>query len=175
MRITIPIIYGTDTGDTEETAHTIANTITWTDTQPIDIADLTPDQYASYTHLILGTPTWDFGQNQPDWHQFLNQPQHNLTHQTIALYGLGDQHGYPNHYLNALGHLHKIMTGLGASIVGQWPAEGYGHETSTALNKAGTHFVGLALDQDSEPHLTTARIERWVEMIAPHFGGPLEE
>jgi hypothetical protein len=33
----------------------------------------------------------------------------------------------------------------------------------------GDHFVGLAIDEDTEKHLTAQRVREWVEQIRPHF------
>ena len=49
----------------------------------------------------------------------------------------------------------------GATFIGQWPNQGYDFVASKALNEAGTEFVGLALDDDSQYDLTEKRIEDW--------------
>ena len=48
-----------------------------------------------YDVLILGIPTWDFGEIQEDWEAVWDQLDDlNLEGKIVALYGLGDQLGY---------------------------------------------------------------------------------
>ena len=48
-----------------------------------------------YDVLILGIPTWDFGEIQEDWEAIWDQLDSvNLDGKIIAMYGMGDQLGY---------------------------------------------------------------------------------
>ncbi len=72
--------------------------------------------------LILGIPTWDFGEIQEDWEAVWDQLDDlNLEGKIVALYGLGDQLGYGEWFLDALGMLHdKLSTkGVSSSATGQ--------------------------------------------------------
>ncbi len=123
-----------------------------------------------YDHLILGIPTWDYGELQEDWENVWDElDEINFKGKTVALYGLGDQIGYPDWFLDALGYLHAKVILLGASVVGYWPNEGYDFNESQALTEDGRHFVGLALDDEQQFELTDERIQIWCDMIRPYF------
>ena len=88
---------------------------------------------------------------------------------TIAMFGLGDQVGYPTEFVDALGITYKKLKKLGANLIGSWPAEGYGFAKSKA--RRGGEFVGLGLDQDSQADLTNERLEEWLEQVKPELLG----
>ncbi|MGC2167280.1 MAG: flavodoxin, partial [Gallionella sp.] len=58
-----------------------------------------------------------------------------------------------------------------ANVVGFWPADDYDFISSKAL--VDDEFVGLALDQENQRILTDARLDQWLELIAPDFGLPI--
>jgi flavodoxin I len=59
----------------------------------------------------------------------------------------------------ALGTIYEKVVELGANVIGQWSTEGYEYNDSTAV--LDSKFVGLALDDDNEPELTSERIKKW--------------
>ncbi|WP_038173836.1 flavodoxin FldB [Vibrio pacinii] len=122
---------------------------------------------ADYDFLILGISTWDFGEIQEDWNEIWDQIDGvALNGKTVALFGLGDQEGYGEWYLDAMGLLHDELKKTGANIIGYWPNdENYQFEASKALTQDGSQFVGLALDEDSQYELSDERIANWVEQI----------
>ncbi|MFV0449538.1 MAG: flavodoxin FldB [Vibrio sp.] len=123
-----------------------------------------------YDLLILGISTWDFGEIQEDWNELWDQIDGvPLNGKSVALFGLGDQEGYGEWYLDAMGLLHDEIKKTGASIIGYWPIEGYTFEASKALTKDGTQFVGLALDEDSQYELSDERIATWVEQVLTEY------
>jgi len=63
-----------------------------------------------------------------------------------------------------MGTIRDIIEPHGAVIVGHWPTEGYHFEASKGLAD-DTHFLGLAIDEDRQPELTNARVEKWVKQI----------
>ena len=49
-----------------------------------------------YHYLIFGIPTWDYGELQEDWEEMWPELDSlDLSGKEVALYGLGDQQGYP--------------------------------------------------------------------------------
>lgn len=120
-----------------------------------------------YDFLILGISTWDFGEIQEDWNEIWDQIGGvTLNGKTVALFGLGDQEGYGEWYLDAMGMLHDELKKSGANIIGYWPKDdSYEFEASKALTEDGSQFVGLALDEDSQYELSDDRIATWVEQI----------
>lgn len=124
-----------------------------------------------YDFLILGISTWDFGEIQEDWNELWDQVSTiKLEGKTVALFGLGDQEGYGEWYLDAMGLLHDELKKTGANIIGYWPNdENYEFEASKALTEDESQFVGLALDEDSQYELSDGRIASWVEQILVEY------
>jgi len=141
------------------------------DVEQFDIADDTLDEMARFSHLIVGIPTWDFGELQEDWDDLWDAlDQLELSGTTVALFGLGDQIGYGEWFQDAMGLLHDKLKSRGARMVGYWPNEGYKFTASKALTDDEQQFVGLALDQDSQSCETDERIEQWVPQVLVEFG-----
>jgi len=162
----IGLFFGSDDGNTESVATRIANRITG-DIDIVDISDATQVSFAKYSAIILGIPTWDFGQIQSDWEEFWDDIQEvDFTGKTVALFGLGDQFGYGDFFLDALGMLHDVIIANGATVIGYWPVEGYEFDASKALTPDETHFVGLGLDEDQQPEQTSTRLNTWLAQIA---------
>ena len=125
---------------------------------------------SDYDLLILGISTWDFGEIQEDWNELWDQIDGvPLNGKSVALFGLGDQEGYGEWYLDAMGLLHDEIKKTGANIIGYWPVEGYTFEASKALTEDGTQFVGLALDEDSQYELSDERIATWIEQVLTEY------
>ena len=124
-----------------------------------------------YDYIILGIPTWDYGELQEDWEEIWDEiDEVDFTGRKVALYGLGDQIGYPEWFLDAMGYLHSKVVKRGAIPCGYWPIEGYTYEASKALTLDGSKFVGLALDEENEFAKTADRIDRWCEQLRAEFG-----
>ncbi len=124
-----------------------------------------------YDCLIFGIPTWDYGELQEDWEEIW--PELNdldLSGKKVALYGLGDQVGYPEWFLDAMGYLHDRVLEQGATPVGYWPAAGYEFEASKALTEDRSHFVGLALDDENDFDKSDERIRLWCRQLVREFG-----
>jgi flavodoxin II len=140
----------------------------------VDAFNITTEPVISaqfYDFLIFGIPTWDYGELQEDWEDIWpDLDDLELANKKVALYGLGDQIGYPEWFLDAMGYLHAKLLERGATMVGYWPVEGFTFEESKALNEEQTHFVGLALDEETEFDKSDERIQRWVTQIKTEFG-----
>ncbi len=106
------------------------------------------------------------------WEEFLVKIESvDFCGKTLAIYGLGDQVGYPDEFVDAMGELYEFVTERGAKVVGAWPTEGYEFEHSESV--VDGKFVGLALDQDNQSNITDERLDAWLNQIAPDFGLPL--
>ena len=171
----IGLFYGSTTGMTEDIAYqiqTIAQESYGLDITPINIIDLDdPNDMFLHKRLILGIPTWNYGEYQDDWEMILDKiAGANLNGHTIAMFGLGDQVGYPEFFLDALGMLAKQLQSQGATLIGQWSAEGYKFQASKALLPNG-HFIGLGIDEDSEPEKSEERLKAWLAQVLPQLKG----
>jgi len=98
----------------------------------------------------------------------------NLNGKTVALFGMGDQQGYGQWFQDALGMLHDEICHQDITFLGLWPNdESYEFEASKALTNEGKHFVGLALDEDSQYELSDERIANWVEQVMTEYSETL--
>lgn len=163
--MSIAVVYGSSTGNTQSAAELIAEKIG--DAEVLDVASVSPEDLNGYDKLILGSSTWGEGEFQDDWEDF-DWDGVDLNGKTVALFGMGDQESYADEYCNALRLLYDKVSEKGANVVGEWDNEGYDFDISTALNDAGK-FVGLALDSDNQDDLTEERVSSWVELIKSNF------
>lgn len=170
-RAPIGLFYGSSTCYTEMAGERIRDIIGPERVDIYNIAETPIQALNEYRYLILGIPTWDYGELQEDWEEVWDEMEElDLGHTSVALYGLGDQVGYPEWFQDALGYLWAHVVQLGATTVGLWPNEGYTYEASKALTADGSHFLGLALDDESQLDLTEERLQRWCAQILHEFG-----
>ncbi|KXI22211.1 flavodoxin FldA [Photobacterium sanguinicancri] len=156
------IFFGSDTGNTEAAAQKIAEKL---NLEAQDIAGCTSEIFDDYELLILGTPTANYGEMQPDWDYFVPELEDaDLSGKKVALFGLGDQIDYPDSFLDAMGDLADLVVEAGGELVGAWSTEGYDFNDSRAEKESGK-FVGLALDEDRQPELTDDRIATWLTTL----------
>ena len=87
---------------------------------------------------------------------------------TAAFFGCGDQVGYADNFLDAIGLLGKPFMENGGTLIGRWPTEEYDYDNSLAED--GDEFLGLGLDNDNEEELTEERLIIWAELIKDEFG-----
>ncbi|RNE88659.1 flavodoxin [Marichromatium sp. AB31] len=164
----IGLFFATDTGTTETIAQRIQHHHFSPDTlalHPFDESDAA--LIDSHRALIFGTPTVGYGDYPYALERFLDQLDAvDFNDRPVALFGLGDQLGYPDVFVDALGMFHAELAARGARLIGYWPTEGYDYEASKADLSDG-QFCGLVLDEDNQPGLTEARLARWIEQIRP--------
>lgn len=135
---------------------------------PINAEELTEELFLSFTNLILGVPTWFDGELPNYWDEFVPALEDlNLKGKTIAIFGLGNQVEYPENFGDAVGIMGELIQERGAKLIGYTSAEGYNYESSKAL--AGDQFMGLILDQETQPRLSKERIEKWVIDLKSQF------
>jgi len=167
----IGLFFGSDEGNTESIAHRIARRLGEGAVDIHDIGDVTQLEFLNYDKLILGIPTWDFGQIQSDWEDFWEDVEAiDFSGKTVAFVGLGDQFGYGDFFLDAMGMLHDVVITSADKIIGYWPTEGYDYDASKAEVPGQKLFVGLAIDEDQQSELTADRLNRWCAQIHDEFG-----
>ena len=166
----IGLFYGSSTCYTEMSAEKIQDYFGRDKVDIFNIADTPIEQLNHYTQLILGIPTWDYGELQEDWEGVWDDLDSiDFSDKTVALFGLGDQIGYPDWFLDAMGYLHNKVLLRGATMVGYWPNQGYRFKASQALNDNDSHFLGLALDDENQFDQSEQRIASWCEQLKQHF------
>jgi len=130
----------------------------------LDADTLTEKEFLKYDFLILGVPTWFDGELPNYWDEFVPALEDmDLSGKEIALFGLGDQVGYPENFCDGIGILAAILKERGAKIAGKWPLDGYDFESSKAVEN--NFFLGLPLDQENQSQLTEKRINDWVKLL----------
>ena len=170
-RALIGLFYGSSTCYTEMASEKIANQLGESLIDRFNIADTPIVNAQFYDFIIMGIPTWDYGELQEDWEEIWPELDDlDLTGKKVALFGLGDQIGYPEWFLDAMGYLHDYLSSRGATMVGYVSTEGFEFEGSKALTPDESQFVGLALDEENEFDKTEARIAAWCEQITQEFG-----
>lgn len=133
-----------------------------------DIAETPIETMLSYDHIIIGCPTWNVGHLQDDWDAlYVELDNLDLTGKKVAIFGLGDQYGYPDNYCDAIGILAEKFAALGAELVGFTPAEGY--EFSYSRGVVDGKFQGLALDEENESEKTPERLTNWIWQLVDEF------
>ena len=134
----------------------------------VNAEELNEDQFLAYDNLILSSPTWFDGELANYWDEFVPALENmDLSGKTIAIFGMGDQWGYPENFGDAVGLLAGIMQSRGAKIVGETSTRGYTFEKSKAVING--KFIGLMVDEENQGQLTKERVENWVADIKNHF------
>lgn len=174
----IGLFFGTSTGNTRKVAKMIKKRFdSDTMADPVNINRVSPEDFAAYPLLILGSPTMGDGQlpglgsecEEESWQEALERlADVDLSGKTVALYGLGDQVSYGHEFLDAMIEIYDFVIDRGARVVGAWPTDGYDFTVSQAI--VDDKFVGLALDLDNQADQTEARLQAWLKQIAPDFG-----
>jgi flavodoxin I len=170
----IGIFFGTDSGNTRRIAKEIATILgPEVAANPINIRNATVEDLLNYNTLILGIPTYGDGQvpglstgNQTEsWEEFLPTLKgHDFNGKKVAIYGLGNQKGYPDEFIDAVYYLYEEFDICGATLIGGWPTDGYTFKKSKAI--IDNQFMGLALDQDNQRELTSDRVNTWLTSLS---------
>lgn len=167
----VGLFFGSDEGNTERVAYRIQQRFGADVVDVHDIADVTQADFLRYQKIIFGIPTWDFGQIQSDWEEFWGDiAEVDFSGKTVAFFGLGDQFGYGDYFLDAMGMLHDVVIQSGPEVVGHWSIEGYEFDASKAEIAGAGLFVGLALDEDQQEDLTRERLDQWCAQVHVEFG-----
>ena len=158
----IGIIWGSDSGDTEDTTMTMEGKLTSYDLEVINVAEASVEDFRKFDLLILGISTWYDGDVQSDWEDFFPTFEKiDFTDKTVAIFGLGDQYGYDEYFIDGVGILAKEILKNGGEVIGHWSTESYEFVKSKALMNENT-FYGLALDEGNQYDLSPERIDKWL-------------
>ena len=121
-----------------------------------------------FDSLILGVPTWFDGELPSYWDEMVPEIEKiNLKGKKVAIYGLCDQKGYPENFVDGIGLMADILVDQGAVVVGHTSAEEYNFESSTAYRDG--KFIGLAIDFENQSSQTSDRIKNWVNQLKSEF------
>lgn len=165
----VGIFYGTSTGNTEDVANQIKNALGDVVEHVKNVTEIVAADLTVCEVLILGVPTWHIGEMQDDWAKILPELDAlNFNGKKLAIFGLGDQKGYPDTYVDAMGELLEKFEKTGAKLYGLWPTEGYKFTASKGLRD--NKFMGLVIDIENQANQTEARVKAWVKQIKGEIG-----
>jgi len=138
------------------------------DVDMVNVEEIDEEAFLSHKNMVLGVPTWFDGELPNYWDEFMPAIEDmKLKGKKVALFGLGDQAGYPENFVDAIGLLATALEERGAKVIGLTSPEGYTFERSVALRDG--KFLGLALDIENQAALTDERIKTWVEQLKEEF------
>jgi len=162
----IGLFYGSSTCYTEIAAEKIQAELGESLVDIFNIKDDGLNKINDYDIVILGISTWDYGELQEDWGKLWDQIDGlNVNGKIVALFGLGDQDGYSEWFIDAVGMLHDKLLPQAPKFIGYWPVLGYDFDASKALTEDKQYFVGLAIDEDTQYELSDQRISDWCLQI----------
>jgi flavodoxin I len=164
----IGIFYSFNTNKTSKVAEELIEEFKGCDIEAFNAENITGSQLLAVDNLIIGSPTWFDGELPNYWDEFGPELETlDLKDKRVALFGLGDQIGYSENFLDAIGILADLFESRGAKIVGYTSTEGYTYEKSKALKN--DHFTGLGIDFENQAKLNKERIKNWVTQLKSEF------
>ena len=133
-----------------------------------NIADDDIEKILEYDNLIIGCPTWNIGELQDDWDSvFDDYEELDFSGKTAGFFGCGDQVGYPDNFLDAIGMLGKTFMEKGGKLVGRCSRDDYDFRDSICLD--GDDLLGLGLDYDNEEEKCEDQMTSWLDKITKEF------
>jgi flavodoxin I len=130
----------------------------------VNIETASFDELLKYDFLIMGVSTWFDGELPNYWDEYLpGIEEQNFSKKKVALFGLGNQAGYPENYQDAMGILADFFSKRGAEITGHTSAGGYKFEGSAAVKNG--MFCGLAIDSSFAAKKVSKIVNEWLQSI----------
>jgi flavodoxin I len=171
----IGLFYGSSTGAGETAANYIKDEIEASGVATVEMAIVSAGNLKvmeNYQYLIFGCSTWNIGELQDDWNLKFNELDIvNFRGRKVALFGNGDQYGYSNSFVDAIGIIGIKVAALGGELVGFWPKDGFEFEFSRG--SVEDVLMGLPLDHDNQPAQTKQRCVSWSYWVMEQFGLPM--
>jgi len=162
------IIYSFNTKKTGKVAERIREAFNDEQVEMVNAEEVTEELFMSFDQIVMGVATWFDGELPNYWDEFVPALEDlDLKGKKIALFGLGDQKGYPENFLDGVGIMAEILENRGASLVGFTSVEGYEFESSRA--RRGDRFSGLAIDYENQGSMNKERVSAWVEQLKKEF------
>lgn len=171
----IALLYAPTGGSVEQAANKLYNLYEGVKLNMIEIAGFNVSDLKNYDHFIMGCSTvgaenWQDAEADNEWDALfyqLKEKKISLKGKKVAIFGLGNQILYPDHFVDAMILLKKECENAGAEVIGDWPVEGYEFTNSESI--VDGKFVGLPLDEDNEPEKSKERIKAWLKKVIPAF------
>lgn len=162
------IIYSFNTKKTGKIATQIQEGFNDPAIEMVNAEEITEEIFLSFDQIIMGVPTWFDGELPNYWDEFVPALEDmDLKGKKIALFGLGDQKGYAENFLDGVGIMAGILEAQGATLVGFTSTKGYEFESSKALKN--DQFMGLAIDYENQGSMNKERVSGWIEQLKKEF------
>jgi len=159
---------GKDNGSTAKVARKIQELFGAELASVHNVASATQNDVEKYDFLVLGTAAWGIGEMHTDWERFIDKLiDTDMANKKVALFGLGDQKLYPESFVDGMGTIFCRLAHK-ENVVGYTETRGYNFYYSTA--EKDNKFVGLAIDDDTQPEFTEKRVKDWVKQIRKEAG-----
>ena len=162
----VKLIWGSDTGTTEEIVQMLEREFSNIDST-LEVSELSenPQEWNTHNVYMLGIPTWYDGELQSSWEEYFEEfKKIDFTNKKVCIFGLGDQEGYGEYFVDGVGILAEVVINNGGSIIGKTSTQGYDFEESKAEMEDGV-FFGLVIDEDNQDELTEERVCSWVDQL----------
>lgn len=159
----IGIVYSSNSINTSKVAKMLSEQM-HSDHQMIGLENATFDALDNLDVIFVGVSTWFDGELPAAWDEYLpGIEEKNFSGKYVAIFGLGDQKKYPEHYQDAMGILATFFEQRGATLVGFTSTDGYDFEASQAVRNS--QFCGLALDATMNDEIIREKIHAWLQDI----------
>lgn len=160
----IAIVSSHNAKKTSQVAKKIMDIAPWNEVVNLDVETVNPKDLTQYDLLLLGVPSWFDGELPTYWDELVPALEEiNFKGVKVAIFGNGDQVGYPENFGDAVGIMAEIMTASGAAIIGFTSTSGYNFENSRA--QKNDKFCGLILDFENQVNQNNGRIKEWLKII----------
>lgn len=162
------IIYSHEAIKTTKAANMIKKAIGLKSLKDVDVDEIDVQAIKDNDLLILGSPSWFDGELAGYWDELVPEIEDtDFSNTRIAIFGNGDQKGYPENFGDAVGLLAEVFESSGAKIIGKTSAKEYTFESSRAL--VGEEFTGLILDFENQRDMNGPRVDRWIKGLLEEF------
>lgn len=168
----IGIYFGSSTGATERVAHMLQSELQGygleVDVMVVSMNNL--NTMNNYRYMLFGCPTWNIGELQDDWAiVYPALSSINFRGKKVGFFGCGDQFGYSNSFVDAIGILCEKVMDQGGDPCGWIPTDpSYQFEFSKGVLDGV--FMGLPVDEDNQAAQTPQRVANWVLWLLEDMG-----
>ena len=165
------LIYGSCTGRTWHVAEIVLEALKpEIELEFVDVNKVGASDLNNWDFIVCAIPTWDVGELEYGWSDVYDDLDDVDLDCSVAMIGVGDQCSYADTYQDAMGILYKKLLERGAT--GGIAFTGVdSHEFEESLAVIDGKFCGLAIDEDTQDHLTESRIAEWSQALKGEWPG----
>ncbi|MEE8441301.1 MAG: flavodoxin [Spirochaetia bacterium] len=161
----IGVFFGSSSGNTEDAAKQIAEAL---GAEATEISSTSEEEILECDYIVFGASTWGAGDLQDDFDDFMGTLEGmDFSGKKVAVFGLGDQEGYPDTFVDGMGVVGQAVEAAGGELVGAVSTDGFEYDASEA--EADGKFIGLVLDEDNQSDQSADRIAAWVAELKKSF------